>query len=658
MPRDTPPSSATATEATKAAIAAASASLPFHDTQDFDDVERGFIARASTRQIRDEKGAVVWDLDAYRFLDAPAPDTASPSLWRQGQLLLRDGLYEVVPGIYQLRGFDLSVMSVIEGDTGVIVIDPLTVRETAAAAFALYTEHRGQRPVRAMIYTHSHVDHFGGVKGIITQEQADSGEVMVIAPEHFIHHAVSENVYAGTAMARRAGYMYGAALDKGPTGQIGAGLGLTVPTGNITLIPPTRDITRTGEELTIDGVRIVFQMTPGTEAPAEMNFYFPGFRALCAAENTSHTLHNVLTIRGAVVRDTHAWAHYLTETIDLWGDDLEVVFASHHWPTWGRDRAVEFLSMQRDMYLYLHDQALRLMNQGYVGAEIAEVLEMPPGLVNAWHTHGYYGSVSHNLKAVYQRYMGWYDANPANLWAHPAGRGREALRRGDGWYRRGDLRSPGRPTTTVTIDGSSRCASTSSSATRRRPRPRALQADAFEQLAFGAENGTWRNAFLSGAHELRHGGFGTPTATAAADLINALSVDQMLDTIAIRIDGPKAWHEHIVLSFVITDTDTTHVAELRNGVMHHRVADAPDAQRHHVHADPADLPRPHPRPRRHGEGGGGRHGSHRRRRGSPGTPRRAARPSRPRLRDRHALDPHEIDVPTGSAGEGTEVAGV
>ena len=219
-----------------------------------------------------------------------------------------------------------------------IVIDPLTCRETAAAAFALYTEHRGQRPVRAMIYTHSHVDHFGGVKGIITQEQADSGEVMVIAPEHFIHHAVSENVYAGTAMARRAGYMYGAALDKGPTGQIGAGLGLTVPTGHLTLIPPTRDITHTGEELTIDGVRIVFQMTPGTEAPAEMNFYFPEFHALCAAENTSHTLHNVLTIRGAVVRDTHAWAHYLTETIDLWGHDLEVVFASHHWPTWGRER--------------------------------------------------------------------------------------------------------------------------------------------------------------------------------------------------------------------------------------------------------------------------------------------------------------------------------
>ncbi len=600
----------------------------------------------------------MWDLDAYRFLDAAAPDTANPSLWRQGQLLLRDGLFEVVPGIYQLRGFDLSVMSVIEGDTGVIVIDPLTVRETAAAAFALYTEHRGQRPVRAMIYTHSHVDHFGGVKGIITQEQADSGEVMVIAPEHFIHHAVSENVYAGTAMARRAGYMYGAALDKGPTGQIGAGLGLTVPTGNITLIPPTRDITHTGEELTIDGVRIVFQMTPGTEAPAEMNFYFPGFRALCAAENTSHTLHNVLTIRGAVVRDTHAWAHYLTETIDLWGDDLEVVFASHHWPTWGRDRAVEFLSMQRDMYLYLHDQALRLMNQGYVGAEIAEVLEMPPGLVNAWHTHGYYGSVSHNLKAVYQRYMGWYDANPANLWAHPPVEAAKryvaamggidaAIAVARDAYDDGRLPMGRRGVQAHRLlrrdVGRGACAPgrrVRAAGVRRRERHVA------QRLPLGRARAAPRR--------LRH----ADRDRGAEDLINALSVDQMLDTIAIRIDGPKAWHEHIVLSFVITDTDTTHVAELRNGVMHPPRRGRARPQRHDVHTDPADLPRPHPRPRRHGEGGGGRHGSHRRRRGSPGTPRRAARPSRPRLRDRHALDPHEIDVPTGSAGEGTEVAGV
>ena len=361
-----------ATDATRRTLAETAEHLPMHDTQDFADAERGLLARSKDRQVRAADGRVVWDLDAYGFLDGAAPDTANPSLWRQGQLLTKDGLFEVVPGIYQVRGFDLSTMTLVEGDTGVIVIDPLICKETAAAAFALYTAHRGHRPVVAMIYTHSHIDHFGGVKGIISQDDVDAGRVPVIAPEGFMEHAIVENIFAGTAMARRAGYMYGAAVDKGPAGQIGAGLGQTTSTGEATLIVPTIDITTTGQELTIDGVRIVFQVTPGTEAPAEMNFYFPDFHALCAAENASHTLHNILTIRGAVVRDAHAWAHYLTETIDLFGDQLDVVFASHHWPTWDRERAVEYLAMQRDMYLYLHDQTLRLINQGYVGAEIAE----------------------------------------------------------------------------------------------------------------------------------------------------------------------------------------------------------------------------------------------------------------------------------------------
>jgi alkyl sulfatase BDS1-like metallo-beta-lactamase superfamily hydrolase len=546
------------------------------DTQDFEDAERGFIARAESRQVRAADGRVVWDLDAYRFLDAPAPDTVHPSLWRQAQLCAKDGLFEVVPGIYQLRGFDLSVMSVIEGDSGVIVVDPLTCRETAAAAFALYTAHRGERPVRAMIYTHSHVDHFGGVKGVITQEQVEAGDAPVIAPESFMQHAVSENVFAGTAMARRAAYMYGAALDKGPTGQIGAGLGQTVSTGELTLIAPTIEITHTGEELTVDGVRLVFQVTPGTEAPAEMNFFLPSQQALCAAENATHTLHNVLTIRGAVVRDAHAWAHYLTETIDLWGTELDVVFASHHWPTWGRERAVEFLALQRDMYLYLHDQALRLINQGYVGTEIAEMLEMPPALDSAWHTHGYYGSASHNLKAVYQRYMGWYDGNPANLWAHPPaeaatryvsamGGAAAALDTARRAYDEGDYRWVVEVCKHLLFAGEPSADA------------RALQADALEQLGFGAENGTWRNAFLSGAHELRHGQFGSPTVAASGDLLGALTVDQVLDAVAIRIDGPRAWDERLVLSFVITDTDTTYVAELRNGVLHHRRSEAPAA---------------------------------------------------------------------------------
>lgn len=556
------------TEATRTAIEAMAQSLPTTDRQDFEDATRGLVGRAVERQITGADGRVVWDLDAYEFMrGAEAPGSANPSLWRQGQLLIEDGLFEVVPGIYQLRGYDLSVMSVIEGDNGVIVIDPLISAETAAAAFALYTEHRGKRPVKAMIYTHSHADHFGGVKGIISQDQVDSGEVQVIAPEGFLHHAVSENVFAGTAMLRRAGYMYGAALERGPAGQIGAGLGQTTSTGTMSLIAPTVDITHTGQRLTIDGVDIEFQMTPGTEAPAEMNFFFPQHRALCAAENTSHTLHNILTLRGAVVRDAHAWAHYLTETIDLWADRLEVVFASHHWPTWGRERGVEFLAMQRDMYLYLHDQTLRMINQGYTGPEIAEVLPMPPALESQWHTHGYYGSVSHNVRAIYQRYMGFYDANPANLWPHPpeaaSTRYVEAMGGRDGAlavarlaWNEGDYRwcaEIGKHL--VFADDTDADA-------------RTLLADAFEQLGFGAENGTWRNAYLAGATELRTGVFGTP-ATTSPDLLNALTASQVFDSIAVRVDGPRAWDLHLRIAWHLTDEETTYLTELRNGALHH-----------------------------------------------------------------------------------------
>ncbi len=518
---------------------------------------------------------MVWDLDAYGFLDEAVPDTANPSLWRQGQLLTRDGLFEVLPGLYQVRGYDLSVMSLVEGDRGVIVIDPLTCKETAAAAFALYRAHRGDRPVTAMIYTHSHVDHFGGVKGIISEADVTSGRVPVIAPEGFLKHAVSENVFAGPAMSRRSAYMYGAVLGKGPAGQIGSGLGQTTPLGEPTLIAPTIDITTTGQDLTVDGARILFQVTPGTEAPAEMNLYFPDLGALCSAENASHTLHNILTIRGAEVRDARAWADYLNETVELWGDDLEVVFASHHWPTWGRERVVGFLTMQSDMYSYLHDQTLRLLNKGFVGAEIAEMLEMPPALAAQWHTHGYYGSVSHNVKAIYQRYMGWYDANPAHLWTHPP---EAAARR----Y----VAAMGGADAAVSIarsacdEGDYRWAAEVLShvlfADEEHVEARDLQAATFEQLAFGAENGTWRNAFLSGASELRHGVLEVPSTADAPELIAALTVDQVLSALAILVDGPRSWDEHLVISFVVTDLDETHVIELRHGTLVRRRAATPE----------------------------------------------------------------------------------
>jgi alkyl sulfatase BDS1-like metallo-beta-lactamase superfamily hydrolase len=338
--------------------------LPFDDRDDFEDARRGFLGALTPAVVEATDGRIVWDMDAYSFLDADCPDSVNPSLWRQSQLNAIHGLFEVVPGIYQVRGLDLSNMTIVEGDRGILVIDPLISAETAAAGLALYRRHRGERPVTAVLYTHSHVDHFGGVRGVIDAADVEAGKVPVLAPEHFLEHAISENVYAGPAMARRAQYMYGAPLPKGPRGQVGAGLGMTTSTGSVTLIAPTLDITHTGQEETVDGIRMTFQMTPGTEAPAEMNFLFPDHGALCIAENATHNLHNVLTLRGAPVRDAHAWSAYLNETIELFGDRAEAMFAQHHWPRWGRERIVDFLSKQRDLYGYLHDQTLRLLNQG------------------------------------------------------------------------------------------------------------------------------------------------------------------------------------------------------------------------------------------------------------------------------------------------------
>ncbi len=549
--------------------------LPFHDETDFANADRGFIAALSPCVITAADGRVVWDNDAYSFLDGPAPTSVHPSLWRQSTLAAKQGLYEVVPGIYQVRGFDISNITFVESDNGIIVIDPLVSTEVAAAALALYRTHRGdERPVVAVIYTHSHVDHFGGVLGITSQADVDAGAVAVLAPEGFVEHAVQENVYAGPAMTRRATYMYGTLLPRGPLDQVGCGLGQTPSTGEVALIVPTIDIRTTGETHTIDGVEIEFQMAPGTEAPAEMHFYFPGFRALCMAENATHNLHNLLTLRGALVRDPHAWSGYLTEAIDTFADRAGVVFASHHWPTWGRDSIVEFLSLQRDMYAYLHDQTLRMLNQGHTGVEIAEMFQMPPALERAWHTHGYYGSVSHNVKAIYQRYMGWFDGNPARLWPHPpealAPRYVEAM---GGIDRVVDLAR-------VAFDsGDFRWAATlldhAIFTDSEHAGARALCADTLEQLAYGAENATWRNFFLSGAEELRGGNFGTATTTTSPSMLNQLTPEQIFDGLAIRVNGPRSWDLDIAIDLSFADRAVNYRLTLRNGVLVHRKV-APD----------------------------------------------------------------------------------
>jgi alkyl sulfatase BDS1-like metallo-beta-lactamase superfamily hydrolase len=571
-----------------AQLRARHAALPFHDERDLHSATRGLVGRRATGVVTDEDGRVVWDNDSYAFVTGASPDTVNPSLWRQSTLVAEQGLFEVVPGIYQVRGLDLSNMTVVEGETGVLVIDPLISVETAAAALALYREHRGHRPVTAVLYTHSHVDHFGGVKGVTTQEDVDSGRVPVIAPEGFMEHAIEENVYAGTAMTRRAGYMYGAALPRGVRGQVGAGLGQTTSTGSVTLIRPTVDVTATGQELTVDGIRMVFQMAPGTEAPAEMHFYFPDHGALCMAENATHTLHNILTLRGAVVRDAHAWSSYLTEALDLFGADAQVAFASHHWPTWGNGAVVEYLELQRDLYAYLHDQTLRMLNQGMTGEEIAEAMEMPPALEDSWHARGYYGSVSHNVKAVYQRYMGWYTGNPSQLWKHPPvesarryvefmGGPDAVVAKARTSFDAGDLRWVAEVLNHVVFADESHEAA------------RELLADTYEQLGYGAENGTWRSAYLSGAYELRHGSFGTPASTGSPDMLAALTPSQLLDSLAIRVNGPRAWDLRVTLDWVVVDTDQTFRLQLRNGVLTYSTFPQRDAAQAVVTASRAGL---------------------------------------------------------------------
>ena len=544
------------------------------DRRDFDDANRGFIARLEPAVVRAEDGRVVYDADVFvRTTEGPCPDTVNPSLWRQSQLTAIHGLFEVTEGIYQIRGLDLSNMTLVEGDTGVIVIDPLVSAEVAAAGLALYREHRGDRPVTAVLYTHSHIDHFGGVLGVV---DADT-EVPIIAPAHFMEHAVSENVYAGGAMLRRGMYHTGTGLPVSATGAVGVGLGAAASTGSVGLLAPTLDITHTGQEETIDGVRLVFQMTPGTEAPSELNLHLPGFRALCMAENATHNLHNILTLRGAEVRDARNWSRYIAEAVELFVDDSDVAFASHHWPTWGTEAIRAFLTGQRDLYLYLHDQTLRMLNQGLVGTEIAEQFEVPPALDAAWHTHGYYGSVSHNVKAIYQRYLGWYDGNPAHLWQHPpeaaAKRYVSAIGGVDATVARarefadeGDLRF------------AAELASHAVFAEPGHDGAKDLLAEVLTRLGHGAECATWRNGFLLGAQEV-HG----PTISAqvsAAGMAAALSVTQLFDSLAIRIDGRRAWDTSLSIRWQLTDSGETYRMELSNGALVHHPT---------TRSEPADL---------------------------------------------------------------------
>ncbi|WP_329432179.1 MULTISPECIES: alkyl sulfatase dimerization domain-containing protein [unclassified Streptomyces] len=556
--------------------------LDWDDTTDQADATRGLIDKLEPCVVRNEAGRVVWDNDRWDFLNKDeCPATVHPSLWRQSRINTAQGLFEVVPGVYQVRGLDVSNMTIIEGETGLVVVDPLMSKEVSAAGMELYRRNRGGRPVHAVIYTHSHGDHFGGVLGVTTNEAVETGACAIIAPDEFMQHAVSENIFAGPAMLRRAVYMYGRSLPTGPHGLVGFGIAQSLSTGTVGLIAPTLDVTETGQEVVVDGVRLVFQLTPDTEAPAELNFYLPDHKVLLIAENVNHTLHNLLTLRGAQVRDAHAWAAYITESIQLF-QDADVLIGSHNWPTWGREQVMRMLTEQRDAYAYLHDQTVRLMNQGLTGPEIAEEIQSFPGeLGKAWSVRGYYGSISHNVKAVYQRYMGWYDGNPSHLWQHPpveqAKRYVAAIGGADATVASareavasGDLRWAAELLNHVLFAEPEHTAA------------RDLQIATYEQLGFAQENGTWRNIYLTGAKELREAGqeirtVGAPGAE-SVEMLSGLSTGQIFESMAVRLDGPRAAAHRLLLRWEFTDIDEVWTLLVGNGVLTPIRGDAPGAE--------------------------------------------------------------------------------
>ena len=559
-------------EATKQINAAWLQRLDFANTQDFEDAKQGFIeALPEGGVVKNDKGDIVWDPTKFDFIgvDKACPDTVNPSLWRMSQLLSLNGLFKTSDKIYQVRGYDLSVITFIEGKKGVIVVDPCVSAETAEAALALYRKHQGNKPVTAVIYTHIHVDHFGGVRGVTTDEEVKSGKCVIIAPHGFTEEAVSENVMAGNAMGRRASYMYGNVIPRGPKGTLGAGLGTTTSSGKVTLIEPTKFIEKTGEKLKIDGLDFEFLMAPGSEAPSEFHFYIPSLKALCTAENACHTLHNFYTLRGAKTRDSKKWALYLTQTLDLWGDKVEVLFAPHHWSITGNAKIVEHITKYRDTFKYIHDQSLRMANQGYTMYEIGEKIQLPPSLDKNWATRGYYGTVNHDAKAVYNLYLGYFDGNPSTLNQLPPadaakkyvefmGGADAVMAKAKETFDKGDYRWTAQVMNHVVL------------ADPENKKARYFLADTLEQLGYQSEGGVWRNFYLAGAKELRDGVTKVSTpATSSPDIVKNMPIDLFLDYIAIQLNPKKAEGKVSHVKLVMPDTKDSFLITLENSVINH-----------------------------------------------------------------------------------------
>ena len=566
----TTPVSKTATSSTAAILLEAAGSLPFEDRSDFERALRGKIADAPSTVVG-AFGHNVWNRDDYTFLASPSSETVHPSLWRQAQLNNEAGLFEVVPGVYQVRGLDISNITFIRGQRGWVVIDPLTAEETASASYELISTHFGELPVTAVIYTHSHTDHFGGVRGVVNEDDVRSGKVPIFAPSGFLEAAVSENVIAGTAMLRRSMYMYGVLLPKDEKGHVDTGLGKGLPAmPTVWLVPPTVEIHQSGERHVIDGVTVEFQLTPGTEAPAEMNILLPELRALCLAENCTANLHNLYTLRGAQVRDALGWSKYIQECIEQYLEGIDVSFASHHWPRWGREEILLYLENQRDLYRCIHDQTMRLANLGYTMNEIAEEIVLPAHLSSQFYNRDYYGTVRHNAKAVYQRYLGWFDANPAHLNPHtPVAAGQRyvefmggaenLLRQARQSFEAGDYRWVAEVVNHLVF------------ADPNNEDARLLQADALEQLGYQSESGPWRDFYLTGAMELRSNGTilkGVRGNANGPAFTTNMPLSMLTDVLGVRLNAPRAADLFVDIRVTITDRESQDaVITIRGGVL-------------------------------------------------------------------------------------------
>ncbi len=542
--------------------------LPFSDTKDFEEAEKGLVIAAENLVVHHAKTEdIIWNMPAYDFIAGEAPASVNPSLWRQAKLNSKTGLYKVKEGIWQLRGFDLATISIIEGNKGWIIVDPNTSIETGEVSRGFLQEHLlRDKPISTIIFTHSHIDHFGGVAAYVTNEQVQSGEVTIVAPEHFVEEAVSENVMLGSAMSRRAGYQYGVSLQPGPRGSVDLGLGKSVPFGTNSLLIPNLIVKKTGETHTLDGVEFVFQIASGTEAPAELTFYLPEHKAFCGAEVISRTMHNVYTLRGAKVRDALLWSSIIDDMLQNYGHS-DVVFNSHHWPIWGQERVRRYLETQRDTYKYIHDQTVRMILQGMTPNEIANTITLPETLNNQFYSRGYYGTLQHNAKAVYQFYMGWYDSNPANLhsldnhetapkYIELMGGIDSVVAKAQSYYENGEYQWVAELLNHAVF------------ADPNHWNAKQLLAKTYDQMAYQAESGTWRSEYLSAAHELRHG-ITAPNINVAdsAEVLTHTPIPKFLETLAVSVEPEKAAGKDLNIELAFTDIDQIYLLSLRNSVL-------------------------------------------------------------------------------------------